>query len=153
MSYLFVYQSDKHLSLTGERSYYGGEQMHTHYGVFDKATMWRAFKRDYTVHGYGEHDMQRFLKHNDMVPKVPNFVGHLIELPSAKQAIWLKLNYDRISKVERCNYLACYKDLNPDDLFTIAQKLKEAKAEAREMSNHQSVCYRMIHFNRIFSAV
>lgn len=141
MSYLFVYQADKHKSLTGEKRYYGYEQMHTHYGVFDKASMWRAFRYEYTLHGYGENEMQKLLKRYGLVDRTKGFTGHLIELPTAKLAIWLKLNYDNISKVERCEYVGCYKDVDASKVEKYTKKIDALKTEARELNEKMNWCY------------
>ncbi len=126
--YLFVYQNVKHqMTIYDPRR----KNLASTYGQFDMTMLRRALKDRFTLWGHGTHPLQHLLNQLDMGDRL---VGHIIVIEDPKIAVWLKLNYDRISRKihnhgRELEFKGSYKDVKVDELEPLVAEAKEIRKQ------------------------
>lgn len=115
MSYLFLYQNYKHQLQSWD---YRRKNLSSTYGQFDMPMLRKSLKDRFVLHGHGTHPLHKLFYSLGLEDK---FTGHVVEIEDSKIAVWLKLNYDHISRKDHnygheLKYIGCYKDVKVEDL-------------------------------------
>jgi hypothetical protein len=92
----------------------------------------RGIRGRYKILPHGEHDFQKALLKLDLQEE---FYGHIIQIEEASNAVWFKLNYDRVGK-NVTKYIGSWRDLDPVALDPYIQdyqilKTKRTIAQSR----------------------
>lgn len=118
----FIYQASRHHS----QPLYGRKiNTTTIRNDFNLETMKKGLKGRYTIHGFTTHPFHKLLKEMNLQDLMK---GHIIEVPEAKYAIWLKLNYDQIGKGST-RYIASYQGIQVGDLEPMAEELAKIQTD------------------------
>lgn len=141
MSYLFLYQNYKHqLNSWDHRR----KNLSSTYGQFDMPMLRKSLKDRFVLHGHGTHPLHKLTSTLGLEDK---FLGHVVEIEDPKIAVWLKLNYDHISRKDHnygqeLKYIGCYQDVKVEELQPIIDQVREVE---REISTLTAERHRAAH--------
>lgn len=116
--FIFVYQNFKHDLPSWD---YRRVNLESTRGQFDLPTLKRSLKDRFTLHGYGTHPLHQ------LAEKLGVYIpGHFVTIKDPKIAVWLKLNYDNISRADpyygkTLKYLGGYKDIEDEAITKMTE--------------------------------
>jgi hypothetical protein len=131
--YTFVFSSEKLRGTYNSWNQPTRKQLASTRGQFDLRMLNKGLS-DYTVTGYGEHEIHKLMKSCGLDQHTR---GHFLQVPTAGDAVWVKLNHDVLFRNGKLKLVASFKDLDVEPireaaaLFTeTAKTLAEAEKES-----------------------
>lgn len=150
--HLFLYQAARHAAPSSPYS----RSNRTHYvqstirGDFDLELLKRGIKGRYKILPHGQHPFQTFLAELELKDE---FYGHIVQIEDKKNAVWFKLNYDQVGK-NVTKYIGGWRDLNPEDLSSVATEFKVYKTHLKMIDTQVSQTrYQMTQLTRYLEGV
>lgn len=123
--YAFVFSNDRHQKTYTSWNRPTAKQMANHRGQFDRIVLNRALS-DYTITGYGVHPVYEALKQYALES---HFSGHVLEVPTHGDAVWIKLNHDVMGRNTGLKLIGSYKDIVVDELHEAGKLYQSANAD------------------------
>lgn len=134
--YHFIFQNSKHRESTGWRNRYTPIQMATNAGEIDRRLLNKSLK-EYTITGCGQHEIQAALAG---VGIRDLFHGHVLTVETKKQAMWVKLNFDVVTRKGGLRFTELYLDLTPELIRTESARWRELSVEEQQMGSLMNQC-------------
>lgn len=151
--HLFLYQANRHSPTTTSPYSYTYRTNRSRYkqgtirGDFDLELLKKGIKGRYKILPHGEHEFQKALVKLELQEE---FYGHVIQIEEASNAVWFKLNYDRIGK-NVTKYIGSWRDLDPkaiepyvEEYSTLVLRRRTIQSRISSLNAHM---YALTQFN------
>ena len=141
--FLFRYQNFRHTLPSWDSR---KKNLDSTYGQFDMPMLRKSLKDKFTLWGHGTHPIHKLMNVIGYTDKV---LGHFVAIEDPKIAVWLKLNYDHITRATHNNgreltYMDSFKNLDDDEIKEMHER---ATINRRQQSDLYNESHRIRNLN------
>lgn len=130
--HIFLYKAARHS--TDRYGYRNRYKQNTRRGDFNLPLLKKGIGGRYEILVHSEYPFQKELEKMDLQEEL---YGHIISIKEAKNAVWLKLNYDSVGTAST-TYAGSWRDLDPE---AIQDNIETFTALKAEHSSFTSLCH------------
>jgi len=105
----------------------------TTYGALNKTAIDKGLS-NYKIFNYGQHDFHEILKICNLSSEC---VGHILQVESETDAVWIKLNYENLlNPNKRTKFIGLYGPINIEYMDTFRQEYQLASYDKSELTRN-----------------